>query len=325
MSTGSVPLARFNPRLPWWGGDLQTIRNYAFSVNRALHGKAIERLQVPLDDGSGDRLVATLHLPETTRGQPLVALIHGIAGCEHSCYMLMATAHFLARGYPVLRLNLRGAGPSRPYCRLQYHAGMTGDLATLLDRLDPQLTRHGILSVGFSLGGNLLLKFLGEIGRNSLLLRAASVSAPLDLATSCQSLMRWRNFGYHRYILTHLRRVCTAPGAALSEVERKAILAARSLWQLDETFTAPRHGYASAREFYDANSAGAFLGGIRTPTLLIHAKDDPFVPAGSYLETRWSTMPRLTPLLARTGGHLGFHETSGIWYLGQIERFFAER
>jgi hypothetical protein len=154
--------------------------------------------------------------------------------------------------------------------------------------------------------------------------RAATVSAPIDLAHSCRSLMRWRNYLYHRYILTHLKRNCTAQGAELSEGERKAILAAGSLWELDEGFTAPRHGYAGADDFYEANSSQHFLGGIRAPTLLIHAQDDPFVPAAPYLKRKWSSEPHLTPLLPKSGGHLGFHDPLGVWHLRQIETFFAE-
>jgi uncharacterized protein len=194
----------------------------------------------------------------------------------------------------------------------------------VLDRLDPQLTRNGVLPIGFSLGGNLLLKFLGEAGRHSPVRRAATVSAPLDLARSCRSLMRWRNYLYHRYILAHLKRNCTAPGAELSDIERKAILGAATLWQFDHDFTAQRHGYAGAQDFYDANSSQNFLGGIRTETLLIHAQDDPFVPVAPYLERTWSKLPSLKPLLPRSGGHLGFHDPLGVWHLRQIELFFDQ-
>jgi uncharacterized protein len=317
-------LSDFNPRLPWWGGDLQTIRNYALSIDHALPSRAVEHLIVPLQDGSGDRLVAALHLPQDDRARPLVVLIHGISGNERSCYMVVAAAYFLARGHAVLKVNLRGAGPSRPYCRGHYHAGLTADLATVLDRLDPQLTRNGMLPIGFSLGGNLLLKFLGEAGRDSPARRAATVSAPLDLARSCRSLMRWRNYLYHRYIMAHLKRNCTAPGAELSEVERKAILGAGTLWQFDNEFTAPRHGFADAQDFYDINSSQSFLGRIHTQTLLIHAQDDPFVPAAPYLEHAWSKTPQLTPLLPKSGGHLGFHDPMGVWHLRQIELFFDQ-
>ena len=196
MSFAGMNLSEFSPRLPWWGGDLQTIRNYALSVDHALPSRAVQRLVVPLQDGSGDRLVAALHLPDGTRDRPLVVLIHGISGCETSCYIVLAAAYFLARGYPVLRVNLRGAGPSRRFCRQYYHAGRTADLAALLDQLDPKLTRNGVLPIGFSLGGNLLLKFLGEVGRQSPVRRAATVSAPLDLAHSCRSLMSWSLFLY---------------------------------------------------------------------------------------------------------------------------------
>ena len=321
---GLVP-AEFRPKRPWWGGDLQTVRNYAFNINRALPGHASERLEVPLDDGSGDRLVGALHLPRQGAGQrPLVTLIHGIAGSESSCYMVLAAAFFLTRGFPVLRVNQRGAGPSRPLCRRQYHAGRTEDFAALIDRIDPRLTSNGLLPIGFSLGGNLLLKYLGEAGRNTPVLRAATVSAPLDLALTCNTLMRWRNYGYHRYIMTHLRRNCTAPGAELSAAERSDIIGARTLWEFDDRFTARRNGYAGATEYYATNSSQAFLHGIRSPTLLIHAQDDPFVPVQPYLEQSWSRHSRLTPVLPRSGGHLGFHEPGGIWYLPRIHDFFSE-
>jgi predicted alpha/beta-fold hydrolase len=326
MSLAGVKLADFRPKLPWWGGDLQTIRNYAISVNLALPGKAAQRIEVPLEDGSGDRLIGALHVPGRGGGKrPLVALVHGIAGCERSCYMIAAGAYFLARGYPVLRVNLRGAGPSRPYCRRQYHAGNSEDFEALLDKLDPTLTRHGVLAVGFSLGGNLLLKYLGETGSHGPVLRAATVSAPLDLRLASRALMRWRNFPYHRYIITSLKRNCTAPGALLSEAERRTVLGATSLWQLDDAFTAPRHGYAGAEDYYGANSSREFLGGLRKPTLMIHAKDDPFVPVRPYLESRWQDHPWLSLMLPRSGGHLGFHEPSGVWYLRQIEEFFSQR
>jgi predicted alpha/beta-fold hydrolase len=314
----------FNPRRPWWGGDLQTIRNYAVDAGHALPSRAVERVEVPLKDGSGDRLVASLHLPMVDRERPLVALIHGLAGCENSCYMTVATAFFLIRGYPVLMVNQRGAGPSRAACRGVYHAGSSDDFGSLLDHLDPGLTRHGVLPVGFSLGGNMLLKFLGEVGGHQAVRRAATVSAPLDLASSCRSLMRWRNFAYHRYLLTNVKRTCTGPGAELREMERRNILGARTLWQFDERFTAPRHGYANAAAFYEANSSKRFLDGIRTETLLIHAQDDPFIPAAPYLARDWTRQARLTVLLPQGGGHLGFHDPLGLWHLRQIHLFFSQ-
>ena len=314
----------FNPRRPWWGGDLQTLRNYALKVRSALPGQNNSRLVIPLKDGSGDHMVAMLDQPPGSGDRPLVILLHGISGSEGSCYMTVAAAFFLARGYPVLRVNLRGAGLSRPFCREHYHAGCSDDIASLIKGLDPKLTRQGVLPVGFSLGGNILLKLLGTTGQDLPIAKAASVSAPIDLADSCRSLLRWRNFGYHRFILTRLKRQCTATGASLSKDERQAILRAKSIWQLDNRFTAPRNGYRDAAEYYRDNGAKAYLGAIRQPTMLIHAKDDPFVPVEPYFEQRWNNYPDLTVLLPKSGGHLGFHDPLGLWHLRQIEVFFAE-
>ena len=313
----------FSPRRPWWGGDLQTLRNYALKVRDSLPGQGGDRLIIPLDDGSGDHLVATLDRPAGSRGRPLVMLVHGISGSETSCYMNVAAAFFLARGYPVLRLNLRGAGLSRPFCRNQYHAGCSSDLEAVIKGLDPELTRHGIMPIGFSLGGNILLKLLGTVGQHLPIAKAASVSAPIDLAQSSRSLMRWRNFAYHRFILARLKRQCTAAGAELTKEERQAILSARSLWDLDERFTAPRNGYSGAREYYADNAAKAYFGGIKQPTMLIHAKDDPFVPVRPYLQERWGGHASLQVLLPKSGGHLGFHDPLGLWHLRQIGDFFA--
>ena len=170
----------------------------------------------------------------------------------------------------------------------------------------------------------MLLKFLAESGGHRSVPRAATVSAPLDLASSCRSLMRWRNFPYHRYLLTSIKRTCTGAGAELTDGERKAIHRAPNLWQLDENFTAPRLGYKSAAQFYEANSAGRFIDGVRTDTLLIHAHDDPFVPVAPYLTKDWSRLPKLNPLLPQGGGHLGFHDPLGLWHLRQVDRYFSQ-
>ena len=106
-----------------------------------------------------------------------------------------------------------------------------------------------------------------------------------------------------------------------------AALAGRgaSVYAFDHAFTAPRNGYPDADGFYEANAAKRFLDGVRTPTLLVHAEDDPFVPAAPYHTVVWRRLPHLTPLLPRSGGHLGFHDPSGFWLLERIRAFFEGR
>ncbi len=164
LSVADLP--PFRPRAPWWGGDLQTLSSY-FRRRARLDAYAHERLVLPLGDGSGDRIAATLTHPPAATGRPLAVLIHGLGGSENSFYMCNSAAHLLALGYPVLRLNLRGAGPSRPLCRFQYHGGRTGDFAAALAALPEAVTASGVIAIGYSLGGNMLLKFLGERGAAS--------------------------------------------------------------------------------------------------------------------------------------------------------------
>ncbi len=190
-------LKHFITRPPWWGGDLQTLRNSLRRTAVDLSAFQQERLEFPMNDGSGDTLLSMLNWPETiaTDGarRPLAILIHGLTGDESSNYMLATAEHLLRLGHPVMRLNLRGAGPSRPRCRFQYHAGRSGDLHQVLMQLDGRLASQGILLVAYSLGGNMLLKYLGEQGRRAPVLGAVSVSAPIDLKATQVRFMQRRN------------------------------------------------------------------------------------------------------------------------------------
>lgn len=328
---GDLAFDPFRQRAPWWGGDLQTLHNF-FKPGLIERGPARlgsppeERLLLPTTDGSGDRLVATLARPAATphAPRPLTVLIHGLSGSEASFYMLRSAQHLLRLGHPVLRLNLRGAGPSRPYCRFQYHAGRTADLADALAALPPALTRHGTVAVGYSLGGNLLLKYLGETGTRSLIQAAVSVSAPLDLNATSRRMSRPRNRVYELYLLRGMKQESLAPGAELTAEERAVIKRADSIRAFDERFTAPRNDFAGADDYYRRSSSAFFLDGIAMPTLLIQALDDPWVPAEPYRAHAWHGNPSLVPLLPPRGGHVGFVGRDPVpWHDLAIARFFS--
>ncbi len=164
----SFDLPPFRPRFPWWGGDLQTMANRLRGAAVDLAPHAGERLRFALTDGTGDTLLATLHRPAVPRaGAVLVLLIHGLTGSEDSLYILSQARLLLERGHRVLRLNLRGAGPSRALCGGHYYAGRSQDFRTLLSLLPADLTQDGLAAVGYSLGGAMLLKYLGEEGASS--------------------------------------------------------------------------------------------------------------------------------------------------------------
>jgi len=315
---------RFLARPPWWGGDLQTIRNYLRKPAVPLDSHPAEPLEFPMDDGSGDALVATLNRPRQADGaRPLIVLIHGLTGCETSTYMKASARHLLERGHPVLRLNLRGAGPSRPRCRLQYHAGRTEDLRTVIGRMNGRLAANGLVIVGFSLGGNMLLKYLGEQGRRAPLLGAVSVSAPIDLKAAQLRLMERRNRRYHDYLLARMKDEIATSNSQPNDLERTALDTISSVREFDDRIVAPRNNFTDADDYYACCSAKGVLGDIRVPTLLIHARNDPWIPSNAYLAFDWDSNPRLTPLLPRGGGHVGFHGLGSIvpWHDRCIARF----
>lgn len=297
-------LPPFRPRFPWLTGDLQTI------ANRFIHPASLTATTtIRLAMADGDTLLAALNRPPGDTGKPLALLIHGLTGAADSGYMLDTAAHLLSLGHPVLRLNLRGAGPSRALCKGQYYAGRSQDLREVLTLLPAALAANRLVAIGYSLGGAMLLKYLGEEGEGSRFLAAVTVSAPIDLSLTCAFMERRRNAFYHRYILANMRREATGAGAGLTEEERHAIARSHSVWQYDEFFIAPRHGFAGAEDYYEKNKPLRFMPGIRTPTLQIAAADDPWIPVSTYRGFGWAQNPALTPLLSSGGGHVGFYQS----------------
>jgi uncharacterized protein len=293
----------FRERAPWLGGDLQTLRNFLRGAPPDLPGG--ERLLLPMSDG--DRLAARLDRRPGSTTRPLVVLVHGLTGSEASGCVVASMRHLVGQGWPVLRLNLRGTRPSLPTAAGHYHAGRTKDLAEALRGLPADLARSGIVLLGHSLGGNLVLKLMDEGGHGLPVLAAIAVSTPIDLAATCARMMTPRNFVYQRYMLEAMKREALAPGAAMSTAERATVAAVRNVYEFDDRFIAPRFGYRDARDYYESNAAKHFLASITRPTLILHALDDPWTPAACYTGIDWSALPMIEANLTPRGGHLGFH------------------
>ena len=305
---GSIDFPVFKPRAPWWGGDLQTVRNFVTGHAVDLSGFEEQRLQFETDDQTGDRLQGVLNHPVKAARRPLLMLVHGLTGCDDSSYLRASARHFLEHGHRALRVNMRGSGPSRKTCKHHYHAGRSEDLRAVLTRLPSQLINDGIIVMGFSLGGNQTLKMLGEGGTALDPVRAAvSVSAPIDLSNASRHFLRRRNRIYHRWLLARMKADALAPGATVTDDERRAIEDARTVYDFDDRFIAPRHGFAGADDYYRRCSALCFLACIRVPTLVLHACDDPWIPCKPHHAFDWQTALMVRPLLSEGGGHVGFH------------------
>ncbi len=284
----------------------------------------VSELQFAMPDGTGDRLTGVLERPRhPVAGRPLAVLVHGLTGCADSGYVLRAAGRLLDAGYPVLRLNLRGAGTCRGLCREQYHSGRSQDLEAVLAQLPSDLAADGVALVGWSLGANLLLKGLAEFGAGHPIRAAVAVSAPIDLAGAAERIRSPRNWPYHRWLL---RRMKIEAAAAPVSAELSSDLAAvRDIVDFDERITAPRNGYDGAADYYARCSAVGFLAAVPVPTLVLHALDDPWIPAAAYRDHDWAANPNLTPLLPRRGGHVGFHAPGGRVWSDDCMLAFLER
>jgi predicted alpha/beta-fold hydrolase len=325
------PIANTSFELPvgWRTGHLQTIRSQFRPGNWPLAALGPQRqILVDLGDGTGDKLsvlVNRSHSPLSTAHGPgarLVVLVHGLSGSAESTYVLSAAHALLRTGFNVARVDLRGAGLSRAHSRNFYHAGRTDDLRSVLARLadEPEATGDGagrpaLGIVGFSLGGNAVIKLLGEPLQGLPPVAGVSVSAPLDLEVGSEYLAQAAFGLYESYILRSLKRDTLgepADGLArLSDKERAGIQSARGLVDFDNALTAPRNGWRSATEYYRASSSGPFLSTVASPLLVVHSLDDPMVPAGPYEAIDWAAIERggsVSRAITTRGGHVGFHQ-----------------
>ncbi len=298
----------FAPRFPWLGGDLQTLRYHFFPASEDLSAWPSERRSFPLPDGTGDTLLAVLHRPHPATDRPLVVLVHGLTGCEGSSYMFETTRFLLSVGYPVMRLNLRGAGPSRAICRRSYCAGSGDNVEAVLAMLEREEARHGVVLIGFSLGGSVLLHCLARRAGGVSPLCAVTVSMPFDLAAVIRRLMSFRNTLYHRWLLARMKEAVVGGASEITRRQRRAVLDARSIREFDNAFTAPHHGFADADDYYARCSVTGLLEPMDTPLLLLHARNDPWIPVAPYEAVGRNTPAGVTLMLTDGGGHVGFHD-----------------
>lgn len=194
----------------------------------------------------------------------------------------------------------------------------------MLAGLTDEDIRHGVFAVGYSLGGNILLNLLGSLPAGERLVGAAVVSAPIEPGEACQRIMAPRNALYHRWLLRRMKQdVLASP--RLAPAEREAIIEARSVYAFDHRWVAPRNGFRDAEDYYARTAGARQLSSISVPTLLLHAMNDPWIPVRPYLELQRPASPHVEIVVARSGGHVGFHEHghTETWHDRRIEDFLV--
>jgi predicted alpha/beta-fold hydrolase len=305
-----MELEEFRPA--WWlpGPHLQAV---GARLLRPRGGVRSERERLELDDGDFVDLdwVTEVEGRRAREDAPLVLVLHGLEGSSSSDYVLSTHRALARHGIASVALNFRSCSGEPNRLPRFYHSGDTGDIAAALTHIRSRFPHRRIGTVGFSLGGNALLKHLGERGAagggNAVPDAAAAISVPFDLSTGITTLERGLGPLYQRYFLRRLRRKVRAKRATLDgKVDVEALLAVRGLRSFDDLGTAPLHGFANSADYYRRASSKPLLPSIRVPTLLLHAIDDPFLPQHSIPRDEVAANPYLEAVFPQHGGHVGF-------------------
>lgn len=314
-------------RPPLWlpGGHAQTIGAALWVPAPAVDYRR-ERWSTPDEDF----IDVDFALPEPISDRaPVIVLFHGLEGSSRSHYARTLMRHFADRGWRALVVHFRGCSGEPNLKARAYHSGDSDEGDWILRKVAQRWPGAPLHAVGVSLGGNMLAKWAGERGEDARFVHAAvSIGSPLDLVASGAALGKGFNRVYTRMFLATLKRKALAKTQNYSGLARaNNVLGARNLFDFDDAFTAPVHGFEGALDYWQRASAKPLLGGIRIPYLLLNARNDPFVPAASLpLQKEVSA----TVLLDQPehGGHVGFAQ--GRWpgdlnYLPQRLMQFFEK
>lgn len=304
-------------RAPWWlpGGHLQTI--YAALRPPPPVPLRRERWETP----DGDFIDIDWAGEQAAAGT--LALFHGLEGSSASHYARSIARLASGAGWRVAIVHFRGCSGEPNRLARAYHSGDSTEADWILRRIAADAP---VCAAGVSLGGNVLLKWLGEHGADAsrLVRRAAAVSAPIDLAAADRALSRgFSRAVYARMFLRTLQRKSLAKLALYPGVfDARRALAARTLYEFDDAVTAPLHGFAGADDYYARASAGPALRHVQVPTLLLNALNDPFLPREALLRASEAASPSVEREFPASGGHVGF-PGRGDWLARRLLSFLS--
>jgi hypothetical protein len=297
---------------PWWlpGGHLQTLAGALAPAPRVAWRR--ERWDTP----DGD----FIDLDWAGSSGPLLALFHGLEGGSSSHYARSIAAQAVARGWRCVVPHFRGCSGVINRLPRAYHSGDSEELDWILRRLRPDF------AAGVSLGGNVLLKWLGEHGAEAaaIVRRAAAASAPLDLAASGRALDRGINRRlYTRLFLTTMKTKAYARITLhRSPIDERRLARARTLHEFDDIVTAPLHGFRGADDYWARASSAPWLERIRVPTLVLNAQNDPFLPRAALQAATRKASSDVVLEFPQAGGHAGF-PGRGRWLASRLLEFLS--
>lgn len=323
-SYGKIVSSDFTP--PWWAKNrhVQTI----FPRLMQKRAKLAYRLEkLPLPDGDFVNLVWA---GDVKNAKGLIILFHGLEGSIRSHYSNDMAANFVNQGYAIVLMHFRGCGGEQNLTPRAYHSGETEDAWYLLNWLQDKFPNLPKAAMGFSLGANMLLKLLSEQPKQNIIQATMAVSTPFDLALCAKSINQGFSKVYQAYLLKSmvnnlLVKMKTIDYSGLLKVNQSHIRQFKSFRDFDQHITAPLHGYAGADDYYQQCSSKGLLKTVATPTLILHAKDDPFMHR-SIVPNSHELSPSICIEVSENGGHVGFLQglpwRPKIWMQQRANDFF---
>jgi predicted alpha/beta-fold hydrolase len=321
---GEIVESDFRP--PWWAKNrhVQTIFPRLIQKRAKLDYRK-EKLALP----DGD-FVNLIWAGDVQKSSGLIAMFHGLEGSIRSHYTNDMAANFVEQGYAVVLMHFRGCGGEQNATPRAYHSGETEDAWYFLNWLEQKFPESRKVAMGFSLGANMLLKLLSEQPKQKIVKAAMAVSTPFNLALCATSINQGFSKVYQAYLLKSmvnnlLIKMRNMDYGKLLKVTESQIKEFKSFRDFDEHITAPLHGFVDADDYYKKSSSRNFLKGIATPTLVVHAKDDPFMHH-SIVPDAGVLSPSVCIEVSEKGGHVGFMQGTPwrpkIWMQQRANTFF---
>ena len=257
------------------------------------------------------KILGYCHWQQNRRTAQTAVLVHGLEGCSESHYMHGIAAKAYKAGLNVVRINQRTCGGSEHLTPTLYNSGLSGDCRSVLRELATTEQLDRIWLVGYSMGGNLILKATGELGQTEPALAGAVAVCPNIDPTQCvMALERPNNWIYHQHFLTRLKARLRRKAALVPEKwDLTGLDDIARISEFDDRYTAPDGGYRSGADYYDRAGARHVLGSIAVPTTIITAQDDPFIPYSMFATPAIQRNPHIRLIAPTHGGHCGFFQT----------------